>query len=126
MTRINLSVPPEKLTDKHLLAEHREIVRIPNCVRKGRYSMKDQPDQFTLGKGHVKFFYDKLGYLRLRYESIYTEAKTRGFNVTYFGDAFEGLDSSLMGNYLPTKRDREIIKERLVSKDVIYEDILKG
>jgi hypothetical protein len=124
MTRINLSVPPKKLTDKHLLAEHREIVRIPNCIRKGRYSMKDQPKKFTLGKGHVKFFYDKLTYLNKRYNSLYTEAKNRGFNVTYFGDAFNGIDNSLMNDYVPTKQDRIIIKERLVSKDSIYKNII--
>ena len=31
MTRINCGIPPEELSDKHLLAEHREIKRIPNC-----------------------------------------------------------------------------------------------
>jgi hypothetical protein len=31
MTRINL-IPVEELTDQHLLAEHREIKRIPNAV----------------------------------------------------------------------------------------------
>lgn len=30
MTRINL-VPPEELCDQHLLAEHRELTRIPNA-----------------------------------------------------------------------------------------------
>jgi len=126
MTRINLSVPPAKLINSHLLAEHREIVRIPNCVKKGRYSMKGQPDQFTLGTGHVKFFYDKIGYLKSRYESIYAECKKRGFNITYFGDAFDGVNRSMMKDYTPNDRDREIIKGRLVEKDVAYIDILKN
>jgi hypothetical protein len=34
MTRINTGIPPKELTDKHLLAEHREIKRIPNCIKK--------------------------------------------------------------------------------------------
>jgi len=38
MTRINL-VPPEELCDQHLLAELRELPRIPNAVLKGRYPM---------------------------------------------------------------------------------------
>ena len=62
MTRINCGIPPCELTDKHLMAEHREIKRIPNCIKKGRYSMTGQPEVFTLGKGHVKFFYNKLKY----------------------------------------------------------------
>lgn len=34
MTRINLIAPAE-LCDQHLLAEHRELTRIPNAVAKG-------------------------------------------------------------------------------------------
>lgn len=86
--------------------------------------MKGQPTQFTLGTGHVKFFYDKIGYLKSRYESIYLECKNRGFNITYFGSAFDNIDSSMMKNYMPTDIDREIIKGRLVEKDSIYLNIL--
>lgn len=39
MTRINI-VPVEKLYDQHLLAEHREIKRIPNVIKQGKYSLK--------------------------------------------------------------------------------------
>lgn len=124
MTRINVSVPPANLTDKHLIAEHREIVRIPNCIRKGRYNLDGQPVYFTLGKGHVKFFYDKLLYLKNRYEKIYDECKRRGFKVTYFGGSFSGLDINLMNDYEPRYEDRIIIKERLVNKDTIYKTIL--
>lgn len=46
MTRINAGI---RLTDKHLLAEAREIKRVPNCIKNGRYSMVGQPDKFTLG-----------------------------------------------------------------------------
>ena len=77
MTRINCGIPPAELVDKHLIAEHREIKRIPNCIKKGRYNLTGQPDKFTLGTGHVKFFYDKLGYLKRRYESIYKECITQ-------------------------------------------------
>ena len=38
MTRINL-VPPAELCDQHLLAEHRELTRIPNAVARGHYSL---------------------------------------------------------------------------------------
>ena len=54
MTRINCGIPPAELTNKHLIAEHREIKRIPNCVIKGKYSLTGQPDSFKLGAGHVK------------------------------------------------------------------------
>jgi len=116
MTRINCGIPPAELIDKHLIAEHREIKRIPNCISKGRYSMNGQPDKFTLGTGHVKFFYDKLLYLRKRYEKIYNECKSRGFNVTYYGDAWEDIPEELMGDYEPNNEDRRIIRERIAER----------
>jgi deoxyribonuclease (pyrimidine dimer) len=117
MTRINCGIPPAELTDKHLIAEHREIKRIPNTVSKyfseGRLNMKDQPEHFKLGTGHVKFFYDKLGYLLTRYEQIYAECRLRKFNVTYYGDVWKNVPQHLMGNYTPTDMDREIVRERI-------------
>ena len=113
MTRINVGVPPMELCDKHLMAEAREIKRIPNCVAKGKYDLKGQPKEFTLGTGHVKFFYDKLGYLFTRYEELYTECISRGFNVEYYGDAWNDIPKNLMGHYEPTDEDRAIIRERI-------------
>lgn len=116
MTRINVGIPPAELTDKHLMAEHREIKRVPNVIKSGKFKLEGQPKEFTLGTGHVKFFYDKLGYLLLRYEKIYAECRLRGFNVTYYGDAWDGAPKHLMGSYTPTDRDREIVRERIREK----------
>ena len=55
MTRINL-VPPEELCDQHLLAEHRELTRIPNAVAKGKYHLKGQPAEYKLGGRACAFF----------------------------------------------------------------------
>ena len=55
MTRINI-IPPAELCDQHLLAEHRELTRIPNLVVKGKFSLEGQPSDYKLGTGHVKFF----------------------------------------------------------------------
>lgn len=116
MTRINVGIPPSELSTKHLIAEHREIKRIPNVVRSGRYSMAGQPPQFTLGKGHVKFFYDKLLYLKNRYDEIHGECLSRGFKATDFSSAFEGLPDAVMGNYSPTEADARLIRERIASR----------
>jgi hypothetical protein len=113
MTRINVGIPPAELTGKHLIAEHREIKRIPNQIKKGKYSMDNQPKKFKLGSGHVKFFYDKIGYLKRRYDSIYMECLKRGYNVTDYSDCFTGIDSNLMNDYQPTQHDIKIIKERI-------------
>lgn len=55
MTRINLIAPAE-LCDQHLLAEHRELTRIPNAVAKRKFSLLGQPEDYKLGTGHVRFF----------------------------------------------------------------------
>jgi deoxyribonuclease (pyrimidine dimer) len=113
MTRINVGIDPSELNMKMLMAEHREIKRIPNCVKKGRFSMVGQPREFTLNAGHVKFFYDKLSYLKNRYERLYAECVKRGFNVQYYGDAFEGINQAYMNDYTETGRDRQLILERI-------------
>jgi deoxyribonuclease (pyrimidine dimer) len=116
MTRINVGMPPERLTDRHLMAEHREIKRIPNCVAKGRYSMTGIPDRFTLGAGHVKFFYPRCGYLLTRYKALHAECLRRGFNVTDYSGAWSGVPAALMGDYTETDADRSIIEARIAER----------
>ncbi|HMS90852.1 MAG TPA: pyrimidine dimer DNA glycosylase/endonuclease V [Candidatus Absconditabacterales bacterium] len=91
MTRINAFIPVEDLSNKHLIAEHREIKRIPNHVAKHfkKLSLTKIPKQFTLNTGHVTFFFDKGEFTYKRYEQLYEECKRRGFNVTYFGHAWD-------------------------------------
>lgn len=113
MTRINVGIPVLELADKHLMAEHREIKRLPNCIAKGRYSLDGQPKEFKLGTGHVKFFYDKMLYLKNRYEQLYLECLRRGFNVTYYGDAWDNVPKQLMNDYTPRVNDIKIIRERI-------------
>lgn len=113
MTRINVGIHPSELTRQHLIAEHREIKRIPNVVKTGRFTLNGQPKEFKLGAGHVKFFYDKLGYLLKRYKEIHAECINRGYNVQDYSDAWNGVPQSLMGDYTPTKHDREILLQRI-------------
>lgn len=76
MTRINL-IPVELLIDAHLLAEYREITRISSLARKDSTA----PGHYTLGTGHVKFFYDKGMWLYERTEQLYAECVNRGFII---------------------------------------------
>lgn len=119
MTRINL-VPPQELCDQHLLAEHRELTRIPNAVAKGKFSLKGQPSDYKLGEGHVRFFFNKLGFLKKRYDLLHTECKARGFNVQYFWQNELPTDPNLWLDYEPTeqalKANRERIAERMPAK----------
>lgn len=116
MTRINVGIPPRELSNKHLIAEHRELKRIPNVVAKGRCNLNNIPSQFSLGKGHVSFFYDKLGYLKDRYTDLYHECLARGFNVQCYLASWDGVPDSLMNGYTPTDRDVEIIRERIADR----------
>ena len=119
MTRINAGIPPAELNDKHLMAEHREIKRIPNCINKGRFSMKGQPDTFTLGTGHVKFFYDKLLFLSKRYKELYLECKKRNFNVTDYSECWDGVPKHLNNDYQPSDYDRLLIKQRIAERNEV-------
>lgn len=122
MTRINAGIPPRQLSDKHLLAEHREIKRIPNALSKYRCNLniKDIPKTFTFGTGHVRFFYDKGFYTLLRYLEIYKECIRRGFNVTSYRDAwdiYKAVQNSLWRDYKPTEECIRIVQQRLLERD---------
>lgn len=119
MTRINL-VPPAELCDQHLLAEHRELTRIPNAVAKGKFSLKGQPEDYKLGEGHVRFFFNKLTFLKKRYDSLHEECLARGFNVQYFWSSDLPNEPTLGLDYEPTetalKANRERIEIRMPTK----------
>ena len=125
MTRINAGISPQRLSSKHLLAEHREIKRIPNQISKGRYNLEGQPEKFCLGTGHVKFFYDKLGYLFARYQSIYHECKRRGFQVQDWSGAWDGVPPSLMNQWIPEEWVTQLVEERIRERGGFPEDEVK-
>ena len=112
MTRINVGIEPWKLPDELLLAELREIKRLPYFKR----TLKDQtsPPNFTLGKGHIKFFMSRLRFAKERYERLREEAEKRGFDVTDFSQNFEGVD--LGADYNPSENDRSQIVQRICQR----------
>ncbi len=120
MTRINL-IDPKKLCDQHLLAEHRELTRIPNDVlkRDGVLPLSDEP-AYLLGKGHVTFFRDKLLFLKNRYDQLHQECTLRGFNVTYRWPEEVKRYTHLWNDYEVTERDIALnlsrIEERMPEK----------
>ncbi|QZI87634.1 deoxyribonuclease [Vibrio phage 6E35.1a] len=84
MTRINC-VPVETLSDKHLLAEYKEISRPFNKVQKrieaDTMSNINVAEHYILGTGHETFFFDKLLYLHTRYVALIEELLHRDFNI---------------------------------------------
>ncbi|TNH08701.1 pyrimidine dimer DNA glycosylase/endonuclease V [Testudinibacter sp. TR-2022] len=119
MTRINV-VPVSELCDQHLLAEHRELTRIPNAVAKGKYNLDGQPDDYKLGTGHVKFFMNKLTFLHKRYQALHQECLARGFNVTNRWAQDLPSTPELWLDYVPTDNalwlNRARIAERMPVK----------
>ena len=120
MTRINLVLPSE-LCDQHLLAEHRELTRIPNGIASGRYRKFDNiPATYRLGAGHVTFFLNKLWFLLMRYSDLHTECLLRGFAVTYKWPSDLTKAVVLWNDYVPTETalalNRARIAERMPKK----------
>jgi len=120
MTRINLSIPVENLTDEHLKAEHREIKRICHnyLVRKVKNKFDDIPKHFTLGTGHVLFFIDKPFMTLRRYQKIHAECKRRNFIVQNYSqnwvDSYGDISNKFWNNqYEVRPEDTKIVLERI-------------
>lgn len=116
MTRINC-IPVTELSDKHLLAEYRELPRIFTQLHKGQLRGK-RPDRYVLGAGHVTFFADKCLYLIERYNDLIDEMGLRGFQVNQdMIDSIlrkcEDLPAWCMNNWLPDNRSVEINRHRI-------------
>lgn len=87
MTRINC-IPPAELTRAHLVAEYREIGRVFALVRRAiergeRPGDKRNPTAYTLGTGHVRFFYSRLEYIHNRFLALVAEMRSRGYRPQY-------------------------------------------
>ncbi|MFQ9135100.1 MAG: pyrimidine dimer DNA glycosylase/endonuclease V, partial [Haemophilus parainfluenzae] len=93
--------------------EHRELTRIPNAVAKGKYHLKGQPAEYKLGEGHVRFFFNKLAFLKKRYDALHAECKARGFNVQYIWNETLPDDPSLWLDYEATEAALQINRERI-------------
>lgn len=123
MTRINC-IPVQELTRQHLIAEYRELPRVFSLARKPHHG-EVFPKQYTLGTGHVKFFYSRLAYLADRHTQIVQEMKHRGYKPVIPEDemwhhserAGGNLSSDLFGSWQPDENamaaNRNRIQERL-------------
>jgi deoxyribonuclease (pyrimidine dimer) len=121
MTRVNL-VPPSELSRQHLIAEYRELPRIFGLVRKaierGEFpNDKRNPLAYTLGTGHCRFFYNKLGWLLERQYAIIFDMEWRGYQANIRPEGLiNGIPLIWCGYYIPTEEalaiNRARIKER--------------
>lgn len=136
MTRVNV-VQPESLTNKHLLAEIHEITRVPSLVRKAQEKYPTarawrektkQPSEYTLGAGHVYFFYDKLEYIATRYASLCNEWRNRGYSVNELSreELLGNISRDWKQDYTPTQKAININKERIEQRTREAEERMKN
>lgn len=118
MTRINSAIPVKYLTDEMLLAEHREIKRLPSVLSKAIQcnSVSKVPNKFCLGTGHIKFFLDKMLFIFNRYKVIKDECELRKFNITDYSSNFLNIDDKYMNDYTPTNDEYSLLKERITER----------
>ena len=116
--------------DQHLFAEWREIKMIPKSLARSLAArgtpgvLARVPANFTLGEGHVSFFYDKGLYLAKRYGQLTRELERRevNFNKLSWLDpdgVYAKAGSAFIGDYEPTPAALEIIRSRIAMR--IYE-----
>lgn len=134
MTRLNI-VDVEDLTDRHLVAEYKELTQFLHIVIKRvteKHPMDDLPEDYTLNGGHCKFFFNKGRYLYHRFVELANEMETRGMNVdrdkfqvrlNRIADAYPIM---LFGEYTPNVADYSIaidrISQRINEKPHLYPD----
>lgn len=122
MTRINC-VPPSELSGPHLVAEYRELPRIFALVRaaSGRGETPDDPRNprtYVLGKGHVRFFYPRLGYLASRQAQLIAEMQARGYkpSFTNSSELLSGIDACWCGDWQPDDRALSLNRARIAER----------
>lgn len=125
MTRVNL-VHVTDLADQHLFAEWREIKMVVPAAKKSLTTQSVAevvgkiPSEYTLGAGHVTFFYNKLPFLKDRFALLTNELLQRGFDIKPFD--FETPDYSCVWlrltqtQWKPTKKDIQTNVDRIAQR----------
>lgn len=115
MTRINSAIPVTNLTDEHLLAEHREIKRLPYYLQKAIVSgsINNIPNKFCLGKGHVLFFLNKMKFISERYRQLHNECLARGFSIADYSSNFNHISQQFSNDYKPTLHELLLLRLRI-------------
>lgn len=115
MTRINC-VPVKELSVRHLVAEYRELPRVYALAiaahKRGENPTAHGKD-YVLGKGHVKFFYSRLGYVTKRHRQLIREMQRRGYNPTYTHVLLPDLPPAWCRNWRPTCTALDINRQRI-------------
>ena len=119
MTRINC-IPVEELRPKHLVAEYRELPRVFGLAKKyydrhGAAIPKGAPDKYTLGAGHVKFFYTRLGWCLERQRQLIIEMVRRGYVPKFDTTTLETVPE-WSNTWDPTPEAMELNRARIAER----------
>lgn len=131
MTRVNMSFPPRMLADKHLVAEWKELMRMPRFALRYEKPPNDMPREFCLNKGHMKSLLPFMDYLCCRQSALGREIESRGFNAnwklaqdTWTSWMLETPFWQVKETYVENNRDFNIVLERLKERDPeFYKDV---
>jgi len=120
MTRINADLDPRLLHRRHLVAELREITMVPAALRRSLRTKSEQdvlksiPSSFTLGSGHVKFFFNKMLFLKLRFFRLCKEMQNRGYAPDWSRvKAFDNFSVLFYNDWVGSEVDRDIVLQRI-------------
>lgn len=122
MTRINV-LAPCGLTDQHLLAEYRELPRVFTLARNALpLNFESIPRAYTLGTGHVRFFYPRTGFLAHRQAGLIRELLDRGYALTHQSapEPVTGLDQDWTPDEEAVRINLTRLRERLLKTGARY------
>lgn len=119
MTRINC-VPVEELSGQHLVAEYRELPRVFALARKAAArGAHAAPADYTLGKGHLLFFYTRLAYLVRRHSELVSEMQRRGYKPSFSGVKradYPDIPDQYWEDWQPTPQALEANRRRILER----------
>lgn len=124
MTRINLSFPPALLSNKHLVAEWRELLRMPRFALRYPQPPRKLPEDFRLGIGHMKSCLKMMNYLHVRQFRLGKEMEKRQFVPNWDVADKVWMDWTMnkphwqtLYIYTENARDYNIVLHRLKERD---------
>lgn len=113
MVRVNF-VPVKNLADQHAMAEYNEILMLMSYII-AHPTIDDVSLCYTLGKGHMKFFKNKVGFLERRFHELKNELLCRKYKVTQ-EFPITSLPLDHYNEYIPTQLEIELSKQRILKK----------
>jgi deoxyribonuclease (pyrimidine dimer) len=87
--------------------------------------LKSIPKKFTLNTGHVRFFYNKMSFLRRRFDRLTDEMAQRGYAPDQNRiQAFYGFGIEFNNDWEASEEDNQLIqhriRERIAQKPHLY------